>query len=55
MSLPFIPPKGGKGQKTRAVPAVYVVNDGCVAISGRAVWKEAMSSYPTCFISFFHI
>ena len=30
-------PKGGKDKKSRAVAAVYVVIDGCVAISGRAV------------------
>ena len=54
MSPPFIPPKGGKDKKQQLVPAVYIVGDGCVAISGRTVWKEAMSSYPTCFFSFFH-
>jgi len=54
MSLPFTPPKGRQDKKTRAVTAVYGVNDGCLAISERTVWREAMSSYPTCFFSFFH-
>ncbi len=52
MSPPFIPPMGGNDEKAVAVPAVSQ-GDGCLAISGRAVWKEAMSSYPTCFFLIF--
>jgi hypothetical protein len=54
MSPPFTPPKGRKDKKARAGFAVYVVIDAYLAIWERTVCKEAMSSYPTCFISSFH-
>jgi hypothetical protein len=46
--------RGEKDKKSRAIFAVYVVIDGWVAISGRTVWRKVMSSYTTCFLSFFH-
>ena len=54
MSPPFIPTKGAERIKAIGVSCCLCSKGGCPAISGRGVKKGAMSSFPTCFFSFFH-